>query len=177
MQIILNTFSKSLFKCNFVPVKYPTDTEENKYILAPQIFFAGQPAMDVCDDEKLACDIFGLGMILWNMLFGIDCKPFENFDLNQYSMSYDKNKDLWWKHFKNDNPYYNDSDLKNLFFKMFDPFPKLRITTRNIKKHKWYKKIDNLYNGMNGKYNQECFIARMQKMRLRKEIFGNTRWS
>ena len=48
---------------------------------------------------------------------------FAKFDLSKESMRKDKlisdkKYDLWWKSFKNYNPYYNDNSLKNLFIQM-----------------------------------------------------------
>ena len=152
-------------------------------IVAPEMIFYKQSVMETANEkEQLACDIFGLGIILWKMLFGINSQPFEKFDLKKekmiyylrYKVIYDKKYDLWWKNFENDVPCYNDIDLKNLFIQMFDPFPKSRITISDIKRQEWYKEIDHAYSGMKGKYNQEYFVDQMQRMRVYNYIFMNT---
>ena len=151
--------------------------------IAPEIGYKKQYLAN--EEEKLLCDVFSLGIILWKMLVGIDSKPFDDFDNAivtdfddepdsikenlTYKLLEDGKYDLWWKNFKNDNQYYHDDDLKNLFVKMFDPLPKTRIRIRDIKNNQWYKKT-NEKNKHKHNSNQEYLSAKMKQMFIRKEF-------
>ena len=96
--------------------------------------------------ERFSCDIFNLGIILWEMLIGVNQRPFEIFESDQisfyivYKLIFDKKYDIWWEKFRNKmllKYYYNDN-LKSLFSRMFDASPTTRITINGIKKHNWY---------------------------------------
>ena len=128
----------------------------NSYI-APEMTFHGNSINYVTTtDEILACDIFSLGMILWKLLMGINTDPFaETWRRHSIKLSEQIDK-------------CNDNDLKQLFTRMLDPFPKSRITTNEIKNDRWYNKI-------HGKSDNKHFIAKMSKIRTRKEILSRIR--
>ena len=117
--------------------------------MAPEVFFQKESRIYLrSKQDYFSCDIFSLGIILWQMLNGFDSKPFETFDnprdkidhFYKYQLIVQKKYDFWWKHFENDIDYYWDHDLKNLFVKMFDYNPHTRIDATSIRKHKWWNK-------------------------------------
>ena len=157
--------------------------------MAPEMCSKGASKIYLTNEnERLSCDVFSLGIILWKMLMGSHSEPFrvQRTDLEHeddsfnttttddtdvyyehYEMIDRKQYDLWWKQFENEIPYYYDNDVKNLFVRMFDTSPKTRIKINDIPQHQWYKKID-------GKYRNADFETEMETMWLRKEILRNT---
>ena len=114
--------------------------------IAPEMFFETESTIYLSTEhERFSCDIFSLGIILWQMLMGIETKPFQQFDSRNKCVKYkyieEHQYDLWWKHCKADILYYYDHDLKHLFANMFVPTPKTRITIKDIQRHRWYRKI------------------------------------
>ena len=123
--------------------------------MAPEMFFTNKSRIYLRNEsDYFKCDIFSLGIILWQMLNGIDSKPFEIFDNPQdtldhwykYRLISQKKYNLWWNHFQNDIDYHYDHHLKNLFVRMFDHNPQTRVSINGIKAHKWYQKYNEMTN-------------------------------
>ena len=92
-----------------------------------------------------SCDIFSLGVILWQLLNGIQSMPFDEATESDPKYVYITSKefDLFWKcHYscrivkKSSNKHIQD-----LILRMFTFIPKKRFGINDIRKHKWYQNV------------------------------------
>ena len=112
-----------------------------------------------------ACDIFSVGVILWQMIYGVDSIPFDEARKNDSKYYYirDNNPSLFWKCHPNVKKFHNTvihqfpcdqiqtnhnltlvKQMKQLFFKFFTFNPSKRITIDEIYEHRWYRMIEHL---------------------------------
>ena len=129
---------------------------ETKYVqigtpgyMAPEVAAPPEDCDEMKDDEisnvvSSACDIFSLGIVLWQMINGIYQSPFKHpQDVKYEYLRY--NQELFWicqsscRMMKFNS---NLIDLKDLFVQMFKFNPNKRITASAIEKHKWYLSIN-----------------------------------
>ena len=115
------------------------------------------------------CDIFSVGVILWQMLNGYKSMPFSK-EAKPQDMLYQhiyRNDYLKFWHWHGDvrmtrHAKNNLNDLKDLFWKFFEYNPEKRISIRLIKKHAWYKSVK----GFNNKESQQFFQSVMQNLHI-----------
>ena len=117
-------------------------------------------------EVKSSCDIFSLGVILWQMLNGIESMPFDQ--ATQYDPKYiyitQNDLRMFWK------CHYNCRIVKGkrkssqrLLLRMFCFNPNDRITIDEILNHPWYNKVIG-YN--NNQHRREYFYDIMQKVHV-----------
>ena len=122
-----------------------------------------------------ACDIFSLGVILWQMINGINTVPFTQ--ATQYDARYkyltENNESLFWKHhlqtrvMKMNTSADNLNNLKDLFIQMYKHKASQRITINGIEKHPWY--LDNKeYNNVDSTTNN---IHRIEFVNMMSTIY------
>ena len=101
-----------------------------------------------------ACDIFSAGVILWQMVYGIDSMPFDEARENDSKYHYIvvNNENLFWKchpGIKKIDAKMSKSkvlvkEIKKLFFSLFAFDHSKRITIDEIYNHKWYQTVGNM---------------------------------
>ena len=120
--------------------------------MSPEI---ASPICDYDDDDNVVhneinqlCDLFSLGVILWQMLNGIESIPFDEAIENDAKYMYIASGeiDLFWKCHYNCKIMSNKNDLsfkhvRDLLIKMFAFNCNSRIKTSDIMKHEWYVNI------------------------------------
>ena len=139
--------------------------------MSPEI--AAPVAIDYNNDDEAiyqevtaSCDIFSLGVILWQMLNGIESMPFDQ--ATQYDPKYiyitQNDLRMFWK------CHYNCRIVKGkrkssqrLLLRMFCFNPNDRITIDEILNHPWYNKVIG-YN--NNQHRREYFYDIMQKVHV-----------
>ena len=103
-----------------------------------------------------ACDIFSAGVVLWQMIYGVDSSPFDEARENDSKYYYIAGREyrLFWKC----HPIVNKvnsmmiegdrekkqeilNDLKELFMRLFESNPHKRITVKEIYKNKWFNQV------------------------------------
>ena len=96
------------------------------------------------------CDIFSLSIILWQMINGINDRPFKNASLadEQYQLIINKQYNLFWKHHsqcrllkmqRNDNDRFEYEQLKKLFLQMFEFEQNRRISAKMMLRNAWLR--------------------------------------
>ena len=100
-----------------------------------------------------SCDIFSLGVIVWQMLNGIKSTPFESASSNDksYKLIIEKKYNIFWENNKNTvlinenksninvnvNVDVNVKQIKNLLECMFEFDPRKRIRAKQLLAHPW----------------------------------------
>ena len=138
----LSTFDNDLASKNVLHVG-------TRGYMSPEIT---SPMIDDYDDETdepiykeitPACDVFSLGVILWELLNGIKSMPFEQAMESDPKYVYitQNHYDLFWKCHHNCRIVKKSSnqDVQHLLLQMFTFLPKRRIGINDIRKHKWYR--------------------------------------
>ena len=139
--------------------------------MSPEI---SSPMIDSYDDETdepiykdidSSCDVFSLGVILWQLLNGIESMPFdESLQCDpKYVYIVEKEFNLFWKCHYNCRIVKKSSNenVQDLLLQMFTFIPQRRISINNIRKHPWYKNVKG-YN--NSEESQEFFQNTMRKI-------------
>lgn len=118
------------------------------------------------------CDIFAIGVILFNLLTGYI--PFKEASKGDklYELIMDANFDSFWKNHEKASKHSKsvlekNVNLKNLIEKMIDSDAGFRMTASEIKKHPWYNGLfieeTNLFESMHFRYRTMCELRRKDK--------------
>ena len=138
--------------------------------MSPEI---ASPMIEDYDDETdeaiykeidSSCDVFSLGVILWQLLNGIESMPFDQAIQSDPKFVYiaQKEFDLFWKcHYNCRIVNKASNNVQNLLLQMFAFDPDKRISISDIRKHKWYSNVPG-YNG--NKESQLFFQDTMQEI-------------
>ena len=113
-------------------------------------------------DITNACDIFSLGVILWQLLNGIESMPFDEAietDPKYCYISQQEHTVFWKCHYNCRIVESSSTSLQSLLLQMFTFNQEQRITINNIRRHKWYRNVKG-YN-----YSQESLSFFRQAMK------------
>ena len=127
-----------------------------------------------------SCDVFSLGVILWQLLNGIESIPFDEAIESDPKYIYISQKEfnLFWKchyncrivkNLKSPTSSINieEKDIQNLLLQMFAFIPDNRISINDIRKHKWYYNVK----GYNSNQESQIFFQDiMQKIHQQLEL-------
>ena len=114
------------------------------------------------------CDIFSLGVILWQLLNGIESMPFD--EATEYDPKYvfitQKEFDLFWKcHYSCRIVKRSSHHILDLLLKMFTFNCDKRITITDIRNNKWYTQVK----GYNNEESQQSFQNIMHKIHMQSK--------
>ena len=134
--------------------------------MSPEI---ASPNVDYDDDLNIvhteitsSCDIFSLGVILWQMLNGVDSFPFDQATPNdpKYKYIVDDEPNMFWKcHYDCRIVRDDEINAQHLLLKMFTFDPTNRIAIDGLKDHNWYTKAFSY----NGDQNAQSYFLRMMQ--------------
>ena len=136
-------------------------------ISSPMILDWDENDNPIYKDIDSSCDIFSLGVILWQLLNGIKSTPFDEAIESDPKYIYISQKEfnLFWKcHYNCRIMKKSSNDSKNvqdLLLQMFAFIPQTRISIEDIRKHSWYKSVKG-YN--HNEKSQESFQNTMREI-------------
>ena len=133
----------------------------------PEMFTADEHIQKMINKHKHMCDIFSSGVVLWNLIYGVDSMPFnQHFDAikrfpdEKYQLIIEKKFNQFWRSFdfsdfnSNDNEEEqklnncntsdnigDDCNINNIHWlleNMFEYDPSKRITIEQIRKSEWF---------------------------------------